>query len=402
MSDPERVQRFKRQIAPLLANIPNYTCLESMSQSVVDARGRKADIDLVRVDVAISGKKEIYEWAGSRTFSDRSLASTLRNGFSTIGIFSDLARGLIGTDTSHIRFIREESLGDERVYRYSFRVPAQTGVWWIRSESQDGLEVGGAGEEGFFWVDAGDLTLRRIDVSAIDIPTKVRVKMLRSVVDYERMSIGDRRVLLPSDAIVKVNLKDLDKELDSEIVFNHCRAFSAESTLSFGDAPQSDLNAETRMDLPNRLLVPVELLSPITPSGADRSDILKANVPRSVQYSGKEVILKGALVEGHVFRRRIDGGFAIEIDRVNTVRGWQSFYARLISFGDTAIPAQGKSRTIHAPTSTPGVATINITSGLEFAAGTQMLWITEPLDRQITFVQNQRNCQMCFGPSPFQ
>ena len=59
LPDPGRLIAFKKQNAALLTDIPNYTCLESMGQSVITPIGRSIDIDLLRVDVAILGRKEL-------------------------------------------------------------------------------------------------------------------------------------------------------------------------------------------------------------------------------------------------------------------------------------------------------------------------------------------------------
>ena len=138
-------------------------------------------------------------------------------------------------DSTRIDFVDEENIGDERTYRYAFHVPSDAGAWQIQSHSQDGAEVGRTGEEGLFWVDGRNLILRRIDVSAIDIPKNLRLKKMRAIVDFEQMTIANRRVLLPSIATVRIALKsDLDRV--SHIAFNHCRAFRAESTVSFDHA----------------------------------------------------------------------------------------------------------------------------------------------------------------------
>jgi hypothetical protein len=83
---------------------------------------------------------------------DRGLADLLSNGFNPTGIFSNLARGLVAIDPSHVEFAGDEHLG-ELVYRYTFRVSPETAAWQIQSHSQNGTEAGKAGEEGSFWLD---------------------------------------------------------------------------------------------------------------------------------------------------------------------------------------------------------------------------------------------------------
>jgi hypothetical protein len=408
--DSERILMFKKQNASLLADVPNHTCLESVDESVITSTGRFVDLNLLRVDVAVSARDEMYAWPNSRSFSDHSLAGTLGNGFNTAGIFSNLARRLASIDSSRVQYLGQENLGDEQVQRYAFHLPP--GAWQISSKSQNGTDIGKAGEDGLFWIDSKHLILRRIDVRATDIPRELRLKDLHTVVDYEQMSIGDRRVLLTSAAVVKSSLRsDLGRE--SHIVFNHCHAFRAESTLSFDEPQQSGAKEQIKgkEGLPEGLSIPIDLLSPISSSTTDSSDLLKAVVSQTVRHRGSEIILKGAEIDGHIFRRRIDGGFAIEIDRINTVSGWMPVYARLVSSDDAhvVISRQQDYLKSYIPTRiatsnvpTPGVAIIKLTSDAEIPAGTGMVWVTEGLIPRINFLPSQQNCQMCFGPPAFQ
>jgi len=405
--DKERVFLFKKQAASLLVDTPNYSCLESMDERVITTTGRPIDIDLLRVDVAVSGTNEMYAWPNSRSFSDRTLAHTLGNGFNTAGIFSNLARRLAGMDFSHIQYLGQETLEEEPVLRYSFHLPADSAPWQVASTSQNGMDIGKAGEEGQFWIDSKGLILRRIEVSATDIPRKLRLKNLHMAVDYQRVSIGDRRVLLPSSAVVKSSLKsDLDRE--SYIVFNHCHAFTAESTLSFGEPPPSARKPKpaARLGLPDGLSIPIELLLPISPSTADSSDVLRAVVSQTIRHRGSPIILKGAEVEGHIFRHPSEDSFAIEIDRVDTVEGWMPTYARLVSVDAPAVILNQhdylKPRAPSADIPTPGVAIIKLTSAREIHAGTAMVWLTEALTPRISFLPDTRTCPMCFAPPPFQ
>ena len=226
----------------------------------------------------------MYAWANSRNFSDLTLARMVGNGFNTAGIFSNLARRLVALDSSQIHYLGDENLADEKVRRYAFHLSGGAGGWQISSRSQNGTETGEAAEDGVFWIDSKGSTLRKIDVRATAIPRKLRLKSLRIVVDYEAVSIGDRRVLLPSEALVKSGLKsDLDRE--SHIAFNHCHAFRSESKVSFVDAQDSEeASMRVKEELPAGLHVPIQLLSPISLAEVDSNDLLKAVVSRSVRY----------------------------------------------------------------------------------------------------------------------
>jgi hypothetical protein len=117
-----------------------------------------------------------------------------------------------------------------------------------------GQESGVAGERGSFWVEATNLGLRRLEVSAV--PSNVGLKELHLVIDYEAVVIADRRVLLPAKAWVDA-FERTGKEHLSHVFFHHRRAFGADSTLSFDDAqtgsrtkaPSGDFALPTGLDI---------------------------------------------------------------------------------------------------------------------------------------------------------
>jgi hypothetical protein len=299
-----------------------------------------------------------------------------------------MARGLIAGNQTSIVFAGEETLNGESVYRYTFRALSSAAGWSLRS----GKESGQAKEEGWFLVDHSNLVLRRVAVHAVEIPRSLKLKSVDAVIDYEPETIADRRVLLPSAAQVRVQ-EGAGTTRVSWMFFHHCRAFAAESTLSFdaGNA-HSEEGGQTfgkRLDLPPDLEIMVSLGSPITSATARANDALSASVAEPVFSKGQEIIARGAVVEGHVLPRRGENGVVIELDRVQTRNGWAPFYARMVSFSSASqasvksiVPslngAEFGDRTVLSEPEIPGVTRITFASGSAgLAAGTRMIWRTE-------------------------
>jgi tetratricopeptide (TPR) repeat protein len=118
--------------APLLLKAPDYTCLESITRTRVDPRGRSQEADLVRVEIGISDDREIYGYAGGKRFSGERLAAMLQNSFSTSGIFSSLARALIAGNGIIVAFAGPGVLDGEAVYRYDFHSNPGEAHWSIQ------------------------------------------------------------------------------------------------------------------------------------------------------------------------------------------------------------------------------------------------------------------------------
>lgn len=381
-SDVERLTALKQRTYPLLANLPNYTCLETVSRVERSATGHKSSADVIRVAVAVVDRKETYGWPDGGRFLDLQLAQMIGSGMNTTGLYGTLLRGLMVTRNDDFQFAGEGELNGESAFRYDFQILASEGPWNIRV----GKESGVAGERGSLWVEAKNLGLRRLEVSALGIPSNVGLKKLHLVVDYEAIAISGRRVLLPAKAWVNTLRQDGKEDL-SHVFYNHCRAFEAESTMSADPATGSLTKLPNgSLALPNGLEIVATLETPLDFASASPGDTLNAVVARPAFRKGKEIIAQGARLEGHVrqFRALPDleqGAVTIEFDRIQTSHGWAQFYARMTGLKgvsgtfDTTPDVGGHDVT---DPYIPGLVTIYLpAASAQLPAGTLMTWKTE-------------------------
>jgi hypothetical protein len=194
--DVERLITLKDRASALLANVPNYTCLETVGR--VERGDARHYSDVIRVAVAVVNQKETYGWPAGERFQDQQLSQMIRSGLTATGLYGTFARGLMGRKNDDFQFAGVSKLNGESVFRYDFQIPVSEGPWNIRV----GKESGRAGERGSFWVEAKSLELRRLEVSALLIPLNVGLTNLHLIIDYEAIVISDRRVLLPATARV--------------------------------------------------------------------------------------------------------------------------------------------------------------------------------------------------------
>jgi tetratricopeptide (TPR) repeat protein len=368
---------LRERNAPLLLKTPDYTCLESITRTRIDTRGKPQDASLFRVEIGISNDREIYGYAGGKRFSSEGLAAMLGNSFSTTGMFGMLARGLIAGNGVTIAFGGPEILDGEAVYRYDFHSIPGEARWSI----QYGKSSARAGEDGRFFVDRAGLTLRRVQVRAVQIPDDLKLRELDAVIDYQPETVGGGTVLLPYEARVHAEEGSGMQRL-SRMFFNHCRAFAAESTVSFDvdNSQEQSRHPAKSPGLPPDLEIAVSLASPVSVTTAAGRDVLKARVAAPVSLRGHEIIAAGAAIEGRVRPCRGESAVVIELDRVQTRNGWEPFYARLVSVASTEAGVSSGGSSKKSDPEIPGVAKIVFaTRSAELAAGTRMLWQTEPL-----------------------
>jgi hypothetical protein len=393
--DLQRLLTLKDRASVLLANVPDYTCLETVGRVERSAQGRRKSADVIRVAIAVVDGKETYGWPDGERFLDRQLSQMIRSGLTATGLYGPFVRGLMTGKNDDFKFGGEAKLNGEFAFRYDFRIPATEGPWNIRV----GHESGTAGEDGSFWAEEKNLDLRRLEVSAAGIPLNVGLRDLHLVIDYEVMEISDRRVLLPAQ--VWVDALELNgKEHLSHVFFNHCRAFGADSKISFAAGEQTGSRPKSpskSFDLPIGLEITATLKTPVDAAAASPGDTLEAAIAKPVFWKGKEIVPQGARLEGHIRQLRplLDSGecaVTIEFDRIQTLDGWVQFYARMTAFGGVpgapnkkghpafeAAPDVRGSQGMVDP-EIPGVATIYLPAATaQMPAGTSMTWRTEDL-----------------------
>jgi tetratricopeptide (TPR) repeat protein len=368
--------------ASLLSNPTAYTCLESILPAKLDQRGHPTILDTTRLDIAISDGKEIYGSPTGKHFSGGSGFDLLGYEFTTTGLFSSIARALVTPGQFAIEPAGQLVWHGETLVRFNFHSLPTTPGWNIAYGKESGI----AAEKGWFLVESTTLVLRRVFLSAADIPSHLKLSGLNALIEYEPETVGGHRVLLPSLARIEVSERSGSRRI-SLLSFDHCRAFAAESNVSFAETSEST-QAEQAIHatrLPNNLEVVVALKRAVSPATVAQNDLLAATVIKSVTQGAREWIPAGAAIEGHVRPVRGSNALILQLDRVQTSIGWQPFYAQLlkittgkIEISETPIPTTGKDE-LKEP-EVPGVAQINLEAGQsELPAGTQMLWRIEPL-----------------------
>ena len=168
------------------------------------------------------------------------------HGALTKGDFVMHARNIFLRDQAVFSSPRAEKLGDRAAIRLDYEVPVAKSNFEIRADGQKAV----VGYKGTAWVDENTLQLLRISIEAEGIPSKIRVRSMRSEINYAMVQLGDAKVLLPSSS--QYTLQHSSRvDLSSRIEFSGCRQYGATSNLSFDDtgralAPRANSAAKFR------------------------------------------------------------------------------------------------------------------------------------------------------------
>jgi hypothetical protein len=291
---------FKERIRQVLAQVPNYTCLETIQRSAMAGHANTfSPLDTVLLEVSTVGDKELLAWPGARQFEDADISSFAGRGLMGSGIFAMHARNVFLRETTTIRYFGDEEMEGRPVARFDFRVPEAWSGYQIQANGASAK----VGTSGSFWIDPDSLELMRMEVRADEKPAALGIERTGTLIDYARMRIGDADALLPQDAQLVLRLVS-GEVLRNEIQFSHCHEYRTESTIRFdmpNPSPSAAAPAARRVDLPAGLTVSIELETAIDSSTAHVGDLLRGHVTNDVRRKGKAIIIpKGAIVTGRI------------------------------------------------------------------------------------------------------
>ncbi len=330
-----RLAHFKLKMQEVLAQVPNYTCLETIQRYGSERRGDSLRaLDAVLLEISYVGGKELLAWPGERRFRATDLDEFAAGGMMGSGLFADLARSALLEDTTTIKYSGVEEIGGRPVARYDFREAAAWSGYQIRANGATAT----VGDDGSFWIDPGTLELVRLEGRAAEIPAELGIRSSVTLIDYARMRLGGNDVLLPQSAQLLMVLTS-GTARRNDVAFSHCRAYASESSLRF-DMPaaetQGSAPAVQRVNLPARLTVVVELQTAIDSRTSHVGDPLQGRVAGAVRYKGRTLIPKGALVTGRIrgLRRVRPPGTGVELTIELAELQWDNSHAEF--YGELA------------------------------------------------------------------
>ena len=295
-----RLARFKQKTRQDLAQVPNYTCLETMERF---ERGPRASsfkpLDTVRLEVSNVDGKELLAWPGAHRFEDKNLTSFVSTGMIANGMFALHAHNLFVNDTTAFEYRGEESLDGRAAIRYDYRIPQFLSGYRIRI----GVASATIAMKGSFWFDPVSLDLLRLDVYGDEIPAELGLAASVVKTYYSREHIGKSQALLPQRA--ELALTFFSGEASRNVVaFSACHEYGSESTISFDPPPKPTPELPKpevrKVDLAAGLLVPLALETAIDSKSASVCDAVRARVRQDVRQNGEVVLPAGALISGRI------------------------------------------------------------------------------------------------------
>ncbi len=335
----------REKMIELLANQPNYTCLETVERTRQATGGRWQVDDTLRLEVAVVDSKEMFAWPGAKQFEDKSIRELVSTGMFGNGNYAIYARMLFSAAGPEFEYRGEAQAGGTRTLRYDFRVPVSRSGYHLAVGDNEAV----AGFHGSIYLDPEKAQLRRLEVVAEDIPPALGLISATDRVDYAQVFISDEEYLLPVESELHMIAKDSDSR--NLVRFSGCRKFAGESSLIFDDPEFKDAAVQApavvEVDLPADLRMTLEITSDLRLDTGAVGDAVNA-VLRNDLKLGKDVLVKkGAVVKGRiVLLERSSGAYAFGL-RFNEME-WKGGHAvvRALFDGMAAMMFVGRPKMI--------------------------------------------------------
>ena len=303
------LSKAQRRIREGILAVPSYTCLETIARER-RAPGAKAigskgfeRLDLVRLEVAKEGPRELFAWPGARKFEDRPISDFVAGGLMGNGAFALFADDLFVHRAATMKVRGPEQLDGRTLVRVDYSVASLRGMLTLTTATGSADVT----YSGSWWVDPVDLGLVRLDIIADDIPPHLQLSRARISIEYGDVSAA----ILPVNATIEFTKPSGEVSLD-EIEFTHCRKFSgaAELILDAPDVAQAVApEAAGTLLLPGGLSIPLRLETTIDARTAGVGDEVIATVDRDVKDKQRVWAPKGSLARGRIRRLLRRDGF---------------------------------------------------------------------------------------------
>ncbi|MBY0504784.1 MAG: hypothetical protein K2X03_12795 [Bryobacteraceae bacterium] len=295
----ESMKQIRAKVNHDLNRLPNYTCTETIERSVQEPPSKHFVLqDLIRLEVALVDRAEIFAWPGSREFQSSHLRDLVPGGAIGNGSFALHAKSVFDGRAAAIERAGETKLGDRRVMEYRYTVPRKLSRFALRHGDREA----NIGYGGSFYIDQENGSLVRLIVRANDIPQELSIPAEQEILDYQQVRLGEDDFLLPKSSEMRMTSADGSVSLN-KTAFTACRQYSTESTLIFTDPTETPgagpVPNEIR-DVPVGLKMEVRLLTPLVWAKSAVGDPLTAQVRRDVKVDKRVVIPKGSQLKGRL------------------------------------------------------------------------------------------------------
>jgi hypothetical protein len=343
--DPAEVlQRVARKVEANFNRAPKYTCVETVTRDYSSPQGgtainnscafqiarpesdrRLATTDRLRLEVTMAKTGEIYSWLGATHFNEGDISDVIKHGPIATGAFGATLAMIFRENSRSLCFARPVVAGGRPLLEYSYDVDNAESKYRVRTLLNGWFRTAYHGSI-LANPESGDVV--RLTLFTAELPPVTGSCQTVTTMDFTRQQIGEELLLMPKTAVQRF-VGSTGRETQNTITFSACRAYQAESTVTFFDESEEGADKKSRgtsvksLGLPAGLRFRMQLTTPIPSDTAAAGDAFQGKLVEPLRDVNQDVLApQGALVEGRLLQVQVTHGsspMAVIVMRPQTI-----------------------------------------------------------------------------------
>jgi hypothetical protein len=240
--DPEvLLQRIKAHMAQQLSELPRCTCHETIDR-MIRVRGGWQPLDTVQLEVAFTGREEVFSRPGSERFGEQSVEQIAGGGTVGNSALGSHVESIFTHEGAEFKYAGSGKKDGRKTFRYNLRVPIEKSRFWVWRDGKGGR----AGYEGSAWIDAETLDLVHVDLKVNRIPPSIGVRQIEESLHYRKWPIGKSEFNLPDHSRLAA-IDGMGNYTMDMVKLDRCHEFAADSVVKY-EPPSQETAPETGPD----------------------------------------------------------------------------------------------------------------------------------------------------------
>lgn len=397
----ETLEHVKLTVQTELTKAANYTCVQTIERTYYRQKHAcQADVkaskpkefmrDRLRLDVAVSDKREIFSWHGENKFSSGGITEVVPKGPRTSGQFVGFLRNIFLSSGVQFKFTGMSQVRGKPVYTFNYGVQFLTSDYYLQGRGK----ASRIAFHGSFSADAETFELVSLTIVGDEVPLSSGICSVETDVEYQTVNISGQLSVVPASFALRMT-DDQDVFTVNRSEYTQCRAFRGESTLLFtvtSASPKDPKKHVVDRKIPAGLTLKGMIQTPIDDRSSYIGDPVLATLAEPLSIPGEDTVIpKGAVLHGVIsqLEQHSEGLeywlFAVTFERLLTGDDSYLLSARPLPTTDKRVSTSfGSDRALSQEIAEAAKQGLWFMDGLHFRLPQHFtgMWQTQELSRQ--------------------